>query len=49
VHLPTRFKKLTSAVSKEQREEFANDPEKFYAFRKVIEDDGNTSTYLITP
>ncbi|KAK8030091.1 hypothetical protein PG993_011382 [Apiospora rasikravindrae] len=28
--------------SKEQREEFANNPEKFYAFRKVIEDDGNT-------
>ncbi|KAK8859206.1 flavin-binding monooxygenase [Apiospora arundinis] len=28
--------------SEEQRAEFAKNPEKFYAFRKVIEDDGNT-------
>ncbi|KAH8202076.1 hypothetical protein TruAng_003744 [Truncatella angustata] len=30
------------AFSDEQREQFANDPEKLYAFRKAIEQDGNT-------
>lgn len=33
---------LTQKVSKEKRDEFATDPEKFLAFRKTIEEDGNT-------
>lgn len=40
-----RLTTLTKAVSKEQREEFSNNPEKFYSFRKTIEDDGNTSKW----
>ncbi|KAK6073843.1 hypothetical protein SCUP515_06765 [Seiridium cupressi] len=32
----------TFEFSKEQREEFANNPEKLLAFRKAIEEDGNT-------
>lgn len=37
-----RLLNAMGAVSNRQREEFANSPEKLYAFRKAIEQDGNT-------